>query len=71
MAVRTKARPGYGDTEEVAAYTGYSKGHLANLRSQGKGPKWTSGGKGRGHKALYRWADVDQWLKDNERSTTP
>ncbi len=67
-STQTRSKPGYGTTVEVAAYTGYSAGYLANLRSKGEGPKCAQPGGGRGHKALYLWADVDAWMTSRNQT---
>lgn len=64
MAATRTARRGYGNTAEVAAYTGYSPKTLRNKRARGEGPKFTGTRTG----IRYAWADVDAWMNDPNRT---
>lgn len=39
---------------------------LANLRSQGRGPRWFK----RGRRVFYRVEDLERWLMEGEMKTT-
>ncbi|WP_242892652.1 helix-turn-helix domain-containing protein [Actinomadura litoris] len=64
-ASRPSVPKGFGTTDEVAQYTGFSPGTLRNWRAQGKGPRFT----GRNGNVRYRWSEVDRWMQD--RNQTP
>lgn len=51
-------RPPLVTPNELAAYTGLTLGHLANLRSAGRGPAFTR----LGAAVRYRWSDVAAWI---------
>lgn len=50
------------DAENAALYTGFSAKHLANLRYQGKGPRFVKPTNG---KVFYYQADLDAWLNQS------
>lgn len=50
--------------EEAAAYLRVTRGHLANLASEGAGPRYAVG-----RPILYRREDLDAWVE--ERATAP
>ena len=47
-------------------FPGLSPKTLANLRSQGRGPRYYK----RGRKVFYRVEDIERWLTDGEMKTT-
>ena len=53
------------DAANTARYTGYAPKTLANLRSSGKGPKFTKPGK-----IFYYKNDVDEWLRGARVTST-
>ena len=48
---------------ELARELKYSRQSLANMRCQGRGPKFTKLGEGRFAPVRYRRRDVSEWLK--------
>lgn len=50
-------------SREVAAYLRKSEGTLANWRYHGIGPAYIPMTAGKGKGVLYRWSDVEAWLK--------
>jgi hypothetical protein len=64
---------GLATAAEVAAFLGgdFSEKTLANWRCQGKGPKFTKLGDGRGAPVRYRWVDVNAWLEAQSKTPEP
>ncbi len=54
------------DTPEAARITGHSESWLAQMRSQGIGPRWCKVGR----RALYRVADLEAWLDAHVQETS-
>jgi hypothetical protein len=52
--------------KEAAAYIPLAAGHLNNLRTAGKGPRFIK----LGRKVLYDTRDLDAWIDSNKRSST-
>lgn len=55
-----------GTPGEVAEYLRSSVANLAQLRFQGRGPKFIKAGR----RVLYRWSDVSDWLDRNTMQRT-
>ena len=53
--------------QQVETLTGLSKRWLQKLRCQGAGPKYLKIGQ---KKILYRCSDIENFLKDHERTPT-
>lgn len=52
-------------TEVGKLFPGLNPKTLANLRSQGRGPRFFK----RGRKVFYRVEDLERWLLEGERKT--
>jgi predicted DNA-binding transcriptional regulator AlpA len=53
--------------KEAASYIRVSAGHLNNLRTAGKGPRFVKLGP---HKVLYDTRDLDRWIDDHKQNST-
>jgi hypothetical protein len=53
--------PELGTPPQVAKYLYTTEAALAQMRYMGTGPKFIKAG----HRVLYRWADVLEWLDNN------
>ncbi len=51
--------------EGISEVYGVPKGTLANMRSQGRGPKWYR----RGRRVVYFLEDVEKWLRSESHQT--
>jgi predicted DNA-binding transcriptional regulator AlpA len=58
--------PELGTPTQVAEYLRTTVDSLAQKRYLGTGPKFIKVG----HKVLYRWSDVLEWLQQNTRQRT-
>jgi predicted DNA-binding transcriptional regulator AlpA len=58
--------PELGTPTQVAEYLHTTVDSLAQKRYLGTGPKFIKVG----HKVLYRWSDVLEWLQQNTRQRT-
>lgn len=56
-----------GTPAQVAKVLHTSEASLAQMRYRGDGPIFVRAGRRR---VLYRWADVDQWIKESLHSRT-
>ncbi|MFM8856625.1 MAG: helix-turn-helix transcriptional regulator [Actinomycetota bacterium] len=56
-----------GTPAQVAKVLHTTEASLAQMRYRGDGPIFVRAGRRR---VLYRWADVDQWIKDSLHSRT-
>lgn len=56
-----------GTPAQVAEVLHTTEASLAQMRYRGDGPIFVRAGRRR---VLYRWADVDQWIKDSLHSRT-
>lgn len=56
-----------GTPAEVAKALHTTEASLAQMRYRGDGPVFVRAGRRR---VLYRWADVEQWIKDSRRTRT-
>lgn len=52
--------------KQTAEYLGITTGGLANMRYQGKGPRWTKAGR----EIRYTADAIRDYLEANERTTT-
>jgi predicted DNA-binding transcriptional regulator AlpA len=59
------ARAGLGTAREVAEYLQISEGSLAQHRYRGSGPRFIKIG---GHRVMYRWSDIEDYLDANTLS---
>lgn len=53
--------------DEVAAYLGFTRQQLAQMRYAGTGPAYT---KPSGRTVRYQWVDVDAWLSSRRFTQT-
>jgi len=52
---------------EFCEYAGVTKGHAAQMRYAGTGPKFV---KITGRQVRYRWSDIEEWLDSRTRNRT-
>ena len=60
MTTPTTAPEAYLTSSEAAKYLGMAEGHLRNLRSQGRGPKFY---RNASRRIGYKVADLDAWSR--------
>jgi predicted DNA-binding transcriptional regulator AlpA len=67
LSTPTETREPLATDDEFCEYAGITKGHSAQLRYTGKGPKYV---KITGRQVRYRWPDIEAWIESRTRSRT-
>jgi hypothetical protein len=57
-------------TEEAAFLLGVTEARLREWRSQGRGPRFTKYGEGRGGLVRYKTREILRWRSEHEREGT-
>ena len=66
MTQSVDSRP-LATTDDFCEFAGVTKGHAAQMRYAGTGPKFV---KITGRQVRYRWSDIEEWLESRTRNRT-